>query len=117
MTTALALFDLATLNPLCSRCHTRPATTHVYATQNLLGTHPTWLTTRYRDATRRAHSGPCCGTCAWTLATAWWGSMACPRGACGLWAHTLTDPQPGWDCPRHHRETAVVWRSPTAVAA
>jgi hypothetical protein len=119
----LTLFDLTDLNPetprTCGWCGNRPATTLVYATQNLLGVHPTWMTdTRYRDATRRAQSGPCCDPCAWYVASSWWGGwLACPSGSCSLWAHTHADPHPGWNCERHHREDTVVWREQWAVAA
>ncbi|NUO43694.1 MAG: hypothetical protein HOV82_16850 [Streptomyces sp.] len=123
MTTALTLFDLTDLTPVettvCGWCGTRPATTRVYATRNLLGVHPVWLApTWYRDATHRAHSGPCCDTCAWNLACSWWNApMSCPHGTCCLWAHTLADPLPEWDCTRHHSERTVVWRDQLEVAA
>lgn len=117
-TTTLALFDLTDLNPdkprICGWCGDKPATTRVHATQNLLGVHAVWLgPTWYRNATHRARSGPCCNACAWYVASAWWNpTYACPqRGTCHLWAHTLTDPQPGRNCQRCHREHTVVWRT------
>lgn len=123
-TTALTLFDLGTANPdqprTCTWCNNQTATTRVYAIQNLLGVHPTWMTkTWYRNAFRRARSGPCCDKCAWYVASSWWNPVyACPtRGGCYLWAHTLTDPRPGWECKRHHREDAVVWCTPLGVAS
>lgn len=119
MTTSLALFTLDDLTPdqprICGWCKRKPATTRVYATQNLFGVHPAWMTTWYRDATRRAQSSPCCDACAWYVADAWWGGLVCPVGACCLWAHTLADPHPDWNCTRHHRERTVVWRTPLAV--
>lgn len=122
MTTALALFDLADLTPAavtpCGRCGEQPATVRVYAALNLLGVHPAWLgATRYRDACRRAHSEPCCTSCAWELASGWWSGCPCRGGVCRLWVHTLADPHPGWDCARHHTERTVVWRELWAVAA
>lgn len=123
MSTALALFALADLTPAadtsCGRCGNKPATTRVYAVQNLLGVHPTWLApTVYQDATRTTHSAPCCEACAWQLGDAWWASWrTCPTGACALWAHTHTTPRPGWDCRRHHDETTVVWQEQLEVAA
>jgi hypothetical protein len=126
MTTAtLTLFDLTDLNPdqprTCGWCNNQPATTRVYATQNLLGLHPTWMThTWYRHAAHRAHSGLCCDRCAWNVASSWWNpTFACPHrgGACRLWAHTLADPLPGLDCTRHHREHHVVWLAPLGVAS
>lgn len=124
-TAALTLFDLGDINPdrpqPCGRCGNNAATLRVYAIQNLLGVHPTpHMTGAYRDAFHRAHSGPCCTSCAWSVAGAWWGPVyACPsRGsACQLWAHTLTDPRPGWDCTRHHQENAVVWHEPAEVTS
>lgn len=119
--TTLTLFDLTTLNPEpdCKWCGNRPATTRVHAVQNLLGVIPAWLApTWYRDATRTACSGPACDRCAWHLAGSWWNpSMSCPHGACQLWAHTLAEPKPGWDCLRHHHENTVVWLTPLAVTA
>ncbi len=123
MTTALTLFDLADLTPTqavtCGHCGTRPAGTRVYAVQNLLGTHPAGLAaTRYRDAAYRADSGPCCDTCAWTLANAWWAAwLVCPTGTCFLWLHTGADPRPAADCRRHHDEHKVVWTTRLEVAA
>jgi hypothetical protein len=126
MTTAtLTLFDLTALNPdtprTCGWCDNRPATTRVYAIQNLLGIRPASMTeTWYRDATRRAYSGLCCDACAWYVGSSWWNpTFACPhRGAaCHLWAHALSAPLPGWDCQRHHREDTVVWLAPLAVAS
>lgn len=123
-TATLTLFDLADLNPdqpqPCGRCGNKPAACRVYAIQNLLGVHPADLSTHaYRDAFHRAHSGPCCTSCAWSVAGAWWGHSACPArgGACQLWTHTLAEPRPGWDCGRHHREGAVVWREPLEVTS
>jgi hypothetical protein len=125
VTAALTLFDLTDLNPdkpqKCGWCGNKPATSRVHAVQNLLGVIPVWLgETWYRDATRKAHSGPCCDNCAWQVAGAWWNpTYACPHrgGACQLWVHTLDYPHPGWDCVRHHNERAVVWYEPLAVAS
>lgn len=123
MTTELTLFDLVTDTVdgerMCGWCNNRPATTLVFAVQNLLGVHnaayePTW----YRNACHRAQSGPCCDDCAWYVASSWWGGwMACPSGSCHLWTNTLNDPHPGWNCTRHHHESVVVWRDQLAVAA
>lgn len=122
--TTLTLFDLTDLNPdtprTCGWCGNRAATTRVYAQQNLLGVHATFVTvTWYRDACHRARSGPVCDHCAWYLASSWWGPVyACPqRGSCHLWTHTLTDPHPKWNCKRHHRENRVVWQTPIGAAA
>jgi len=119
MTTALALFDLTALDPAttdCARCGQHPATARVHAAHNLLGV------TRYPQATYRnlapITSAPCCDTCAWNLANAWWASwQTCPTGVCALWVHTLADPHPGWDCKRSHREQTVVWLAPLAEVA
>jgi len=123
-TTVLSLFDLTALTPntppACGRCGNRPATLRVYAIQNLLGVHPTYMTgTWYRNAFHRAHSGPCCTKCAWQHAGAWWGPVYACTGSpsCHLWAHTLDAPRPGWDCTRHHHERTVVWQDRLGVAA
>jgi len=118
-TATLTLFDLTALNPdqptICGWCGNKPATTRVYAAQNLLGVHRAWLAVNwYRDAFHRARSGPCCDDCAWYVASSWWNpTYACPQhGSCCLWAHTFTDPHPGWNCKRCHREHQVVWLTP-----
>lgn len=122
-TATLTLFDLAALTPdtplTCKWCKTEPATTRVYAIQNLLGVHRTeFMGKAYRHAFHRAHSGLCCDSCARYLASAWWGpTYACPNGTCHLWGHTLAEPRPTWDCTRHHRESTVVWITPLDLAA
>lgn len=125
MDTALTLFGLADLTPdaplICGWCKIQPATTRVYAIQNLLGVQRTELAANaYRDAFHRAHSGPCCVRCAWGVAGAWWGPVyACPErgGSCHLWTHTFTEPRPGWGCTRHHHEATVVWFIALELAA
>lgn len=125
MNATLTLFDLAALNPdkprICRWCGKRPATTRVYATQNLYGIHPTgpkpdaW----YRHAGRRAHA-VCCDRCARYVAASWWNSItACQRtgSSCHLWTHTWEDPHPAWNCKGCHREHQVVWSVPLAVAS
>lgn len=118
----LTLFDLTALSPnappICYWCSREPATTRVYAIQNLLGLHRTELAANaYRRAFHRAHSGPCCSDCARDVASAWWSpTHTCPNGTCHLWGHTLAEPRPGWDCTRHHRETTVVWNTPQEAA-
>lgn len=118
---ALALFDLTALNPdqprTCGWCGQQPATIRVYAADNLLGVHDP-SPTRYRHATRRARSGPCCDPCARYVASAWWNpTYACPRGTCWVWGRTLTDPHPDWECKQHHREHTVVWLTPIGGAS
>jgi len=119
----LTLFDLTDLNPdqptICGWCGHRPATTRVYAQQNLYGVHAAFLAeTWYRNAFHRAHSGPVCDHCAWYVASSWWNN-ACPhRGAsCRLWTHTLGDPRSKADCKRCHREYTAVWQTPIGAAA
>ena len=125
MTTLLTLFDLADLTPtkapasLCRRCQQQPATTRVYTARNLYGICPPHLYDAwFCDVAYRADSGPCCTNCAQSTASSWWiPSRSCPAHGCRLWAHTLTNPHPEWDCQRHHNERAVVWQEPVGGAA
>lgn len=123
-TATLTLFDLGALNPdqprICGWCKNKPATTRVYAIQNLYGVHRILgASNAYRHAFRRAHSGPCCNACARYLAGAWWGpTYACTgRAVCHLWGHTLAEPRPAWNCGGCHRESTVVWMVPLEVTA
>ena len=47
------------------------------------------------------------------ICPAWWATWrTCPTGCCALWAHTLANPQPDANCPRHHDEHRIVWHTP-----